>query len=193
MSRQAKSERTKARLSEAMESLLLEKPLPKIKVKEITDIAGVDRQTFYYHFDTIEDLVEFSCRRWFDKLVANINPNDGIHEVLSQILSRVESQKEHLRTLQSGVGRSVIKEFTYNDIKQAVVSFFEHTTEGFSINAGRKQFAEEHCVLAIGSVLDAWVKGEIDHTREELAHLLGESFTWYINGLIEGKDKKMAL
>jgi AcrR family transcriptional regulator len=48
---------TAARMDEAFLSLLGEKEFPYITVKEICARAGVNRSTFYLHYETIEDLL----------------------------------------------------------------------------------------------------------------------------------------
>ena len=42
--------------------LLLQKPLSKITISDITEDCGINRMTFYYHFKDIYDLVEWSCQ-----------------------------------------------------------------------------------------------------------------------------------
>ena len=48
---------TALRMDEALISLLKEKDLEYITVKEICQKAGVNRSTFYLHYETIADLV----------------------------------------------------------------------------------------------------------------------------------------
>ena len=44
------SQITKRALAESLKKLLLEKPLDRITVSDITEDCGVSRMTFYYHF-----------------------------------------------------------------------------------------------------------------------------------------------
>ena len=48
---------TALRMDEALIALLEEKDLEYITVKEICHLAGVNRSTFYLHYETISDLV----------------------------------------------------------------------------------------------------------------------------------------
>lgn len=48
---------TARRMDEALSSLLAEKELSYITVKEICDRAGVNRSTFYLHYESIADLL----------------------------------------------------------------------------------------------------------------------------------------
>ena len=48
--------RTEKAIKSAYESLLQESDGQRIRVSELTDRAGINRKTFYLHYDTIEDL-----------------------------------------------------------------------------------------------------------------------------------------
>ena len=52
---------TKEIIAKTFTELLDEKPMSKITVKDIVERCGVNRNTFYYHFKDIYDLVEWSC------------------------------------------------------------------------------------------------------------------------------------
>ena len=50
---------TKRALGASLKKLLAEKPLDKITVGDITQDCEVNRQTFYYHFKDVYDLIEW--------------------------------------------------------------------------------------------------------------------------------------
>ena len=52
---------TKKALEASLKNLLLQKPLSKITIQDITDDCGISRMTFYYHFSDIYHLVEWVC------------------------------------------------------------------------------------------------------------------------------------
>ena len=52
---------TKQILEESLKELMLQKPLDKITIRDLTEDCGISRMAFYYHFKDIYDLVEWSC------------------------------------------------------------------------------------------------------------------------------------
>ncbi|MGE5632222.1 MAG: hypothetical protein ACM3TR_14160 [Caulobacteraceae bacterium] len=48
---------TKKALANSLKKLMKSLPLNKISVKNIVDDSGLNRQTFYYHFQDIYDLL----------------------------------------------------------------------------------------------------------------------------------------
>ena len=50
---------TSKAIEESFIRLLNERPLDKITIKDIVDDCGISRNTFYYHFQDMVDLVEW--------------------------------------------------------------------------------------------------------------------------------------
>lgn len=67
---------TKESLGAALKQMLTVKPIDKITVKDLVEICGVNRQTFYYHFDDVYDLLE-----WVFEEDANcVLPSEVVYE-----------------------------------------------------------------------------------------------------------------
>ena len=53
------SEQTKQQLARALKTLMAKKALDKITIFELTGLCGIRRQSFYYHFEDIYDLLRW--------------------------------------------------------------------------------------------------------------------------------------
>ena len=49
---------TKKALADALKKMMVIKPIDRITVNDLVETCGVSRQTFYYHFDDVYDLLE---------------------------------------------------------------------------------------------------------------------------------------
>lgn len=54
---------TKPRIAEALRELLRERPLQKITVQDIMNRTGMKRQSFYYHFQDVNQVLEWEVDR----------------------------------------------------------------------------------------------------------------------------------
>ena len=50
---------TKRTIAQSLKHLMQTTPLKKISIQNIVDDCGLNRQTFYYHFQDIYDLIEW--------------------------------------------------------------------------------------------------------------------------------------
>ena len=74
-------------------AVLNEKPLGKITVKDITDRCGINRNTFYYHYQDIPALLEEICQIQVDELVNKYPELNSVEECLDAAMQIVMDNK----------------------------------------------------------------------------------------------------
>ena len=86
MKYEATSLNTKNLLSGALKKTMKGKPLSKITVSMIVSECGVNRNTFYYHFDDIYDLLKWTLEQEAVEVVKNfdllVNPEEAISFII---------------------------------------------------------------------------------------------------------------
>ena len=181
-----KGERTKAALAAALEELLVEKPLAKIHVRDITDRAGVDRQTFYYHFDTLADLGVYLYRARTTTLLQDLPNCADAAEMFSMVADSVEANKDTLKGMLKEVGRPVMRELLHDDASQVLSGQAARmcAERGAAIDAGELAFAVEYCLVASASLFVDWLDGRVEGTARDLAAHLARAFDQHVRGLM---------
>ena len=106
---------TAARMDEAFLTLLAKKDFEYITVKEICEVAGVNRSTFYLHYETMSDLLSESVGRMNEQFHACMEkdsdafsaklrncPRDELYlitpDYLTPYLSYIKNNKRLFRT-----------------------------------------------------------------------------------------------
>lgn len=87
-------ERTKAAIVEAFQQALEETPINKITVKSIVERCGINRNTFYYYFGGIPDLVECHLTTMANQLLDSFdlqNPMGEAQRVIDYFVERKRS------------------------------------------------------------------------------------------------------
>ena len=59
----------KAAIAESFNSLVRQRGIDKVTVKAVIEDCGISRQTFYYHFEDIPDLLKWVLERGTDKMI----------------------------------------------------------------------------------------------------------------------------
>ena len=72
---------TAARMDEALLTLLAKKDFEYITVKEICEVAGVNRSTFYLHYETMSDLLSESISRINEQFLAYMEKDSDAFSV----------------------------------------------------------------------------------------------------------------
>lgn len=80
--------KTERAIRQAFYQLILTKPLEKITVKELAELAEINKTTFYAHYETIYDLLETLEQETIDMIVAHL---DSIHVLFDDPAAFVRS------------------------------------------------------------------------------------------------------
>ena len=91
---------TKEIIIRTLFELLNEKPLAKITVKDIVERCGVNRNTFYYHFRDISDVVESALLREVDNAFEHPVEVDSMLECLEVLVNLIDQIHQYLKAFQ---------------------------------------------------------------------------------------------
>lgn len=97
---------TKNALEESLKKFLLQKPLDKITISDLTTDCGISRMAFYYHFKDIYDLVEWSCIEDASRALQGKKTYDTWQEGLQQIFEAVLENKPFILNVYRSVKRA---------------------------------------------------------------------------------------
>ena len=87
----------KREITETLLRLLEKKSLEKITVKELVALCGISRQTFYYHFEDVLDVVDWWTRQGAQHLMEESLRTEDPRKALRLF---VDYTAEHRQTLQ---------------------------------------------------------------------------------------------
>lgn len=71
MKQQELSKKRKEEMAASLKRLMTKKNVQKITIQEIADDCGMNRYTFYYHFQDIYDLLSWTFSHDFEQLFEN--------------------------------------------------------------------------------------------------------------------------
>lgn len=95
-------------IANAAKTLLFDKKVRKLTVKDIVEECRITRQTFYYHFEDIPDLMAWSLRRNFDRVIAQCQAQKNGEEALRYLLSAAVNARSMLKKgMQSNYGEEL--------------------------------------------------------------------------------------
>ena len=173
---------TALRMNEALIALLEKKDLEYITVKEICHLAGVNRSTFYLHYETISDLVnetlEMIDRRflsYFSKTETEILNSREKEEL---ILVTREHLVPYLRFIRDNkkIYRAAFRNPSnmgayarYGELKQRVLG---PLMERFGIPAACQPYYTAYYVEGIIAIVKEWLRQDCADEVETIAGII---------------------
>lgn len=154
----AMSNMTKYALEASLKKLLLQKPLDKVTINDLTSGCGISRMAFYYHFKDIYDLVEWICLEDATRALQGKKTYDSWQEGLRQIFEVVLENKPFILNVYHSVSREQIENYLYKLTYGLFIDVVEEKADGIQISEVDKKFiADFYKYSFVGIMLD-WIK-----------------------------------
>lgn len=100
---------TKTIITNAFWQLLEEKPYSKITVRDIVDRCQINRNTFYYHFHDIPDLLEYAIKQDSDAIIQNYIRSGSLQDCLSLLVQYTTRHHAAILHIYRSVQREVFQ------------------------------------------------------------------------------------
>ena len=172
--------KTKKALAESLKNLLLQKPLNKITISDITDDCAINRMTFYYHFKDIYDLVEWTCAEEAAQAMEGKKTYDTWQEGFLNIFSAVQSNKPLIMNVYRCVSRERIEQYLNPLIHALILGVVEEKSAEMPVSEADKRFIASFYEHAFIGVMLEW----IDNNMREEPSVLVERTSRVVHGNI---------
>lgn len=107
--------------------LVEKKPINKITIKELTQACGITRNTFYYHFHDVYDVVDSLIR---DKVeTIDLDDTENLEKALFDLLDYAASYKKVWVSIYNAMGRDRFSLYVVNRIHSLLNAYFNHMTK----------------------------------------------------------------
>ena len=169
--------RTKAAIIEAFWQLLEEKSYSKITVKDIVGRCQINRNTFYYHFYDIPELLEYTIKRDADQIIQD---NGNFGSPIDCIVPLVKHCLLHKNALLH-IYRSAQREVFVNQLERMCLYFVTQYIETvvpdmILLSEDKELLIRFYKCLFTGVLLD-WLEKGMDYdlfaSLNRIAELLG--------------------
>lgn len=159
---------TKEMLSKSLKKLMLTNNLDKITVTQITKLCGINRQTFYYHFKDIYDLVYWTLGNE-EKLIVGENYNaKSSNEIINNLYYYIISNEETICGIYYSLRQDVLERYLVEKIEKYLFLLLKKHPEMVNVD---KSIILEVCSFykyaIVGKVFE-WIRNGLsrDYTNE---------------------------
>lgn len=185
---------TKKIMAASLKKAMKTKPLSKITVSEIVKDCGINRKTFYYHFEDIYALLKWMFEEEAIEVVKNFDFLVDYEEAVCFVMDYVEKNEYIINCAYDSMGRDEMKRFFYADFIELVTTIIERaeleTHSALELNY--KDFLCKFYTEALAGILVDWIKNRDTGNRREtinyISHTLKTSITAILNDSQKGNE-----
>lgn len=165
---------TKQTLVASLKKFMETKPLSKITISEICSDCGMNRKTFYYHFEDIYDMLQWMLEQEALIVVKQFDVLNDYDEVIRFIIDYVNDNNHILSCAYDAMGREGMKRFFFSDFNISIRTIIEGMEKSLklSISPSYKQFLCDFYTNALSGILLDWFLDRSARTREEMINYI---------------------
>lgn len=175
---------TKQALCGSLKKKMEEKPLDKITIQEIVEGCGMNRQTFYYHFEDIYDQLKWMIdQEILIPLRERAGDGDDFWQdgfkFLLQYLD--ENRAIYLNVLRT-MGYEEGRRFLYDDVYELCSMIADMLERQGILLGGHRESVIRSLVYLFAGLTLQWIQGKIEKTVDEVLEEVQYSIERFSSG-----------
>ncbi len=159
---------TKKALSEGFKSLMRTKSFDKIKISDITDSCGLNRQTFYYHFQDKYELLNWI---FFNEVIAVLSDNltfDNWDEKILQILTVMSNENYFYQNALRIISQNEFQAYLFHVTFELLCDIIDRISLNKNLHEDDKHFIANFYSYGIVGIIVDWAKHGMKQSPEKL-------------------------
>lgn len=179
---------TKNVLAASLKKLLSKRELSKITIYDIVNECGVNRQTFYYHFKDIYDLLEWTYEHeLIDKVEEKANLGNW-QENVNQIFKYLIENKRFVINTYNSISREYLLNVLFNQYNNFIFKLIEEAAPEYNVNEADKLFIATFYKYGFTGIIEEWIMSNMSEDPD----ILLKKLDIMISGSFEEALKRMS-
>lgn len=168
-----KSQETKNKLSAALKKLMKKKDFQKITINELVQEAKLNRNSFYYHFDNIFDLLKYTFDNDTIKIIKKTRyDNYDIKKTIYFIMDYIDRNKSFCICAYKSLGTAELKKFLRNNLGDIIVVIIDEVIDrnGFRISEDFRNYIIYSHTELIATHIIGYLEDEFHFSKKQITN-----------------------
>lgn len=157
--------RTKEMLAESLMKLLARRTLDKITIQDIVDDCGYNRQTFYYHFHDIYDLIDWIFAAQTQELIEKCRACGSLDVGVEAVIAYMRGNRRLILNILRSVNGEKLLDNLYRSAQSIVLSALENHPGVQELSMDYRELVAEGFKYALAGLLIDWMRAGIPEDR----------------------------
>ena len=162
---------TKNLIYETFIELLTNKSFDKITVRDIVEGCGINRNTFYYYYCDIYDLLEEVFKKELNVLTEAHRDGASWVAAFIKVANTAQSHRKIINNICSSRSYDYFENYMHRVCKEILVDVVKRESEGIDIPEEDIDFIASYHLYALVGVISEWFRTGM---REDTLHLASQ-------------------
>ena len=183
------SDLTRRAMAEAVTELLKTRTLDRITIRDITDRCGLTRNTFYYHFHDVYDLLNWIFSDKTDEIVSKYSSVKDWEGGLLEMLEFLFENREMVMHSYEAVTGEVLQRFISDVLYRHVEVIVEIAADKIRVSRESVRLAADFYTHAVIGAVLSWIREGMPQRPDQLAHIYSTLFEGTLESVLKSAEK----
>ncbi len=178
----------KGQLGLALKKMMVTTKLDEISVINLTKECNVNRQTFYYHYRNIYDLLTWV----FLNEEIEKPTNDELEEAILIAMRYIKTNRDFLTNTLQSAAKDLVRAFLFNYFYNINLLYLAKEDTEAKLDIKERKLLAQVYGEGIASSLIAWIEEEIAYSETEFVLILLQFFNEFPQNALKSKGETNA-
>lgn len=160
----------KATFATVLTEMLQSKTLDKITVKDIVNSCGVSRQSFYYYFNDIYDLLEWIFLQETEKALNEYSDINNWQFGYHLLLVWIKQNQALVSNTYRSIRRDYVENFMNKILYNYIIKVVENQAVTLNVTSNQKKFIARFYTLAFNAISLEWIRDGMSEPPDEIVN-----------------------
>lgn len=179
---------TKLLMAEVLKNLIKDRPFSKITVQDIVSKCNINRNTFYYHFESNYDLLYFTYAQEVKKVVDSFHKaNATIPQAIDFVLHYIDENIPLCQCAYESLGEQQLRSILEKDLTLLATETIEYfgNQNGVSFSEDFETFVGFSYANLLSNQIIWYIKHNNDLDKEKFREYIQTFFTASLKSVLE--------
>lgn len=180
------SRSTRLTLAASLKELMARKPLKRITVAELVAGCGLNRNTFYYHFEDIYALFRWMLEAEAYETFQQFDLEGDHEQAFMFVADYVMQNRVILSSAVDGMGLDSLRRFLHSDLHRIIRGVIASAAAkaGTPCDPAYLDFLTDMYTEATAGMLIRWLRQPDSYTKEQLVRYMERAFLYALPGAL---------
>lgn len=165
---------TKNAIQDSFIKLLNEKPLKQITVRDIVEDCGINRNTFYYHFKDMPDLIESILIEDTKNLVLDNKDLATVEDCLNVVIEFCLNHRKEVLHIYKSVNRDFFEQYHWRLCTYVVTEYIDRQLDDIHISDEDRAIIISYVKCLLFGIVMGWLENNLDADIQKFMHRICE-------------------
>lgn len=182
---------TKKVIAYSFKELLKEKPLNKITVNDIAAKCDINRQTFYYHFIDIRDLIEWICLQDADAVLKENKTYDTWTEGFLSIFELMLKDKVFIINIYKNAPRDILLEYLHKMTYNLLYNVVDEKSKAYVVTEDNKAYIANFYKFGYVGIVLEWIADDMRKDPRDIVSHLSSLLRGSLDNALKNADRQL--